>query len=63
MLEHRLTSLKLFLEKPMPHRGPDLSGLNFDDLVYYARAEKGFQGYSKNRDEVDPQIKAKFERL
>lgn len=63
MLEHRLNSLKIFNEMPMPSRGPDLSGLNLDEIVYYARAEKWFQGYSKNRDEVDPQIKAKFERL
>ena len=63
MLEHRLNSLKLFNEIPMPSRGPDLSGLDLDNIVYYARAEKGFQGYSKSWDEVDPKIKAKFERL
>src|SRR5690606_10156039 len=63
MLQHRLESLRIFQEKAMPTWGPDLSGLDLDSIVYYARPEKGFQGYSKNRDEVDPQIKAKFEHL
>ena len=63
MLEHRLAALHHFLATPMPSRGPDLSGLNFDDLVYYARAEKWFQGYSTDREKVDPKIKEKFARL
>lgn len=63
MLEHRLASLKIFHEMSMPSRGPDLSGLNLDEIVYYARPEKGFQGYTKNWDEIDPKIKEKFERL
>lgn len=63
MLEHRLNSLKIFNEMPMPSRGPDLSGLNLESIVYYARPEKGFQGYTRNWEEVDPKIKEKFERL
>lgn len=34
-----------------------------DDIVYYARASKPQAGYAKTRDDVDPAIKAKFERL
>lgn len=63
MLEHRLNSLKIFNDMPMPSWGPDLSGLDLESIVYYARPEKGFQGYTKNWDEVDPQIKEKFARL
>ncbi len=37
MLEHRLESFRLFLEKPLPAWGPDLSKLDLDDIIYYAR--------------------------
>lgn len=37
MLEHRLQSLKIFLEKPLPTWGADLSKLDLDDIIYYAR--------------------------
>jgi Fe-S cluster assembly protein SufB len=63
MLEHRLKSLEIFHATPMPSRGPDLSGLDVDDLVYYARAAQGFEGIATDRDKVDPSIKAKFDRL
>lgn len=63
MLEHRLASLKIFQEMTMPSRGPDLSGLGLDNIVYYARPEKGFQGYSTDWEKVDPTIKEKFARL
>lgn len=37
MLAHRLESLRIFYEKPMPAWGPDLRALDFDDILYYAR--------------------------
>ena len=37
MLEHRLRSLEVFREKAMPNWGPDLSALDLDDIIYYAR--------------------------
>ncbi len=37
MLEHRLQSLKIFKEKPMPMWGADLSKLDLDNIIYYAR--------------------------
>jgi hypothetical protein len=40
MLEHRLKSLETFHNTPLPKWGPDLSGLNFDEIVYYAKASK-----------------------
>lgn len=36
MLELRLRALKLWYETPMPHWGPDLSGLDLDGITYYA---------------------------
>jgi len=41
-----------------------LEKLNLDDIVYYARAAKGHEGkYASSRDDVDPTIKAKFDKL
>jgi Fe-S cluster assembly protein SufB len=37
MLEHRIESLRIFHEKPLPSWGPDLSQLDLDDIIYYAR--------------------------
>ncbi|MBM3230770.1 Fe-S cluster assembly protein SufB [Candidatus Peregrinibacteria bacterium] len=37
MLEHRLESLRIFLEKPVPFWGADLSKLDLDNIIYYAR--------------------------
>ena len=62
MLDHRLKCLDLFHAKPLPSRGPDLSGLHFDEIVYYAKP-KNAQTYQTDRDDVDPTIKEKFARL
>ncbi|MDD4319883.1 MAG: Fe-S cluster assembly protein SufB, partial [Candidatus Peribacteraceae bacterium] len=37
MLEHRLQSFNVFLEKPMPAWGADLSAVDFDKIIFYAR--------------------------
>src|SRR3989344_2711406 len=36
MLEHRIESLKIFKEKPLPTWGADLSKLDLEDIIYYA---------------------------
>ncbi len=60
MLEFRLRALEHFLKRPMPKWGPDLRGLNLDDIYYYVRpAER--QG--RSWDEVPESIKKTFERL
>ena len=61
MLEHRLKSLELFYKMPMPTRGPDLSDLDFNALVYYAAPEQS--ELQNDREKVDPAIKDKFARL
>jgi len=63
MLEYRLKCLKMFQEMPMPEFGPDLSVLNFDDFVYYAKPKKWYEWTTNNWDDVPQEIKDKFERL
>lgn len=62
MLDHRLKSFQIFQDKSMPAWWPDLSGLNFDDIVYYAKP-KNADTFQTDRNQVDPKIKQKFERL
>lgn len=37
MLEYRLKSLELFHKLPMPDWGPDLSEIDFDDVIYFQK--------------------------
>ena len=37
MLEMRLKALKIFVAKPLPTWGPDLSGIDFDAYKYFVR--------------------------
>ena len=60
MTEYRLKAYELFMSKPMPEWGADLSGIDFDDIYYFVRASEG-QG--KNWDEVPEDIKNTFDRL
>lgn len=60
MTEYRLKAYDLFLEKPMPTWGADLSGIDFDDIYYFVRASDQ-QG--RNWDDVPADIKKTFDRL
>jgi Fe-S cluster assembly protein SufB len=60
MTEYRLKAYELFVQKPMPEWGSDLSGINFDDIYYFVRATDK-QG--RNWDEVPEDIKNTFDRL
>src|SRR5690606_225379 len=60
MREIRLKALDIFLSKPMPTWGGDLSELNFDDIYYYSRPTDR-QG--RSWDEVPENIKRTFDRL
>lgn len=61
MLEHRLKSLEIFLQKPLPTWGPDLSKLHFDEIIYYAKP--GDVTNANSWDQVPDEIKKTFERL
>ncbi|MDW8051842.1 MAG: Fe-S cluster assembly protein SufB [Armatimonadota bacterium] len=60
MREFRLQAYEIFISKPMPTWGPDLSQLNFDEIVYYIKPtdRKG-----RSWDEVPEAIKRTFDRL
>ena len=60
MTEYRLKAYDIFMSKPMPTWGADLSGINFDDIYYFVRASDQ-QG--RNWDEVPADIKKTFDRL
>lgn len=63
MLDKRLEGLRLFLEKPLPTWGPDLSHLKFDEIIYYAAPGEITEEKTRSWDDVEPDIKATFEKL
>jgi len=60
MTDIRLKAYKIFLEKPMPTWGADLSKINFDDIYYYIKPA-GKTG--KTWEDVPEDIKGTFEKL
>src|SRR3989344_8841016 len=61
MLAKRLSGLKLFLDKPLPNWGPDLSGLDLDAIHFYIKpdAEKNMRSW----DDVPKEIRETYEKL
>jgi len=61
MLAKRLSGLKLFLEKPLPNWGPDLSGLDLSTIHFYIKpdAEKNMRSW----DDVPKEIRETYEKL
>ena len=60
MLEKRLTGYKVFLSKPTPKWGADLSAINYDDIYYY-RQPKGKE--ANKWSDVPADIKNTFDKL
>jgi Fe-S cluster assembly protein SufB len=60
MRDFRHQALDIFLSKPMPTWGADLSGIDFDEIFYYLRPSGGS---GKSWDDVPENIKNTFERL
>ncbi|MDR7569933.1 MAG: Fe-S cluster assembly protein SufB, partial [Armatimonadota bacterium] len=60
MRAFRLHSLEVFLKKPMPTWGPDLSGIDFDNIYYYI---KPTDRQARSWDDLPPEIKDTYERL
>lgn len=60
LLEHRLESLRIFNEKPLPAWGPSLEGLDLQDIIYYVRS-----GAVETDDwsEVPEDIRRVYDRL
>lgn len=63
MLKHRLKSFKIFKEIQKPNFWPDISSVNFGNLVYYAKPKKDISGSTDSRDLVPQNIKNIFQRL
>ncbi|MBL8145416.1 MAG: Fe-S cluster assembly protein SufB [Anaerolineae bacterium] len=60
MTEYRLRAYEIFLSKPMPEWGADLSGINFDDIYYFVRASDKL---GRDWNDVPEDIKNTFDRL
>jgi len=60
MLEFRLKSLRIFHKMQMPAWGPDLSKINFEDIIYY---QKPTDKAARTWDEVPDKIKETFEKI
>lgn len=61
MLDLRLNALDIFLNKPTPDWGADLSELDVNDLVHYLKV--GNNEISEDWDDVPEYIKKTFDRL
>lgn len=60
MREFRLQAYEIFLKKPMPTWGGDLSAINFDTITYYATpTDKSARSW----DDVPEEVKRTFDRL
>lgn len=63
MLKLRLQSLEIFQKIKNPDFWPDLSSLDYENLVYYAVPEKNYTWSSESRDEVPENVKKIFDKL
>src|SRR3989338_7377365 len=61
MLNKRLIGLRVFLEKPIPNWGPNLSELNLNNIIYFMKpnAKKNSSSWS----DVPEDIRKTYERL
>jgi Fe-S cluster assembly protein SufB len=62
MLKIRLEGLRIFLEKPLPTWGPDLTALKFDEIIFYATPGEIVQE-NKSWADVPAEIKETFDKL
>ena len=60
MRKLRHEALDIFLSKPIPTWGADLSGIDYQDIYYYI---KPTEAQGKTWDEVPADIKATFDKL
>ncbi len=60
MLQKRLDAYKVFVSKPMPTWGPDLSAIDFTDVYYYSKPQAT---KTDSWDKVPEDIKKTFDKL
>lgn len=63
MLDIRLEGLRLFNEMKMPEWGPELSALEFDEIIYYASPDEEVSGENTSWEDVPDDIKETFDKL
>ena len=61
ILQKRLNALKIFLEKPLPKWGPDLTTLDFQKIRYYLKPEE--RKNMNKWEDVPDYIKQTFEEF
>lgn len=60
MLDFRLRSYKKFVSMPQPDFGPDLSQVDFDNIIYYVKPSERVE---KSWDDVPADIRETFDKL
>ena len=60
MLDYRLKAYEIYKNKSIPEWGPDLSGIDFNDITYY---QKATNRPVRTWDDVPDEIKKTFERI
>ncbi|MEN2974493.1 MAG: Fe-S cluster assembly protein SufB [Candidatus Caldarchaeales archaeon] len=60
MLEFRLKALEHFMRREIPTWGADLSGINFDEITYFA---KPIKGQVKSWEEMPEEMRKIFDKL
>lgn len=60
MRDFRLRALDIFLKKPMPNWGGDMSGIDFDNIYYYL---KPTEDNAQSWDDVPDDVKRTFDKL
>lgn len=60
MRDFRLESYDIFISKPMPNWGGDLSGIDFQNIFYYVKAS---DRQEKSWDDVPEDIRKTYDRL
>ena len=60
MLEYRLKALDIFYKKPMPTWGGDMSGINFDNIIYYVKPS---DKQENDWDDVPDEIRKTYDKL
>ena len=60
MLDLRLKSLAMFMKKPMPNFGADLSGIDFDNIKYFVRST---EKQAASWEDLPDDIKNTYDRL
>ncbi len=62
MLDFRLRAFEVAEKKGPPKWGPDLSGLDFDDIYFYIRPNER-QGTTNSWDEIPAEVRETYRRL